>query len=127
MSMGGKDEKGTATYKMELGGFWLASTLECKIEGFAFTGKGLDGYCPVKKKYVSVWTDSMGPSPVVMAGDYDAGKKALTMTGEGPSMDGKMTTYKSVTVYPDPDTFKMSMWVGDAKEPMFTVVYKRKK
>lgn len=127
MSMGGKDEKGSATYKTELGGFWLASTLECKVEGIAFTGKGLDGYCPIKKKYVSVWTDSMGPSPVVMTGDYDTAKKTLTMTGEGPSMEGKMTAYKSVTEYPDADTFKMSMWVGDGKEPMFTVAYKRKK
>ncbi len=127
MSMGGKDEKGTTVYKMDLNGFWLSSTMECKIEGFAFTGKGLDGYCPIKKKYVSIWTDSMGPSPVLMDGTYDADKKTLTMTGEGPSMEGKMTKYKSVTEHTDADAMKMSMWIGDGKEPMFTVSYKRKK
>lgn len=124
MHMGGKDEKGTTVYKMELGGFWLSSTMECKIEGFAFTGKGLDGYCPIKKKYVSIWTDSMGPSPVLMEGTYDAEKKTLTMSGEGPSMDGKMTKYKSVTEHTDADTMKMSMYIGDGKDPMFSVTYK---
>lgn len=127
MTMMGKDEKGTTTFKMELGGFWLASTMECKIEGFTFTGKGLDGYCPIKKKHVSIWTDSMGPSPVVMEGTYDADKKTLTMSGDGPSPEGKMTKYKSVTEYPDADTMKMSMYIGDGKDPMFTVSYKRKK
>lgn len=127
MTMMGKDEKGTTTYKMELGGFWLASTMECKIEGFTFTGKGLDGYCPIKKKYVSIWTDSMGPSPVIMEGTYDADKKTLTTSGEGPSPEGKMTKYKCVTEHPDADTMKMSMYIGDGKDPMFTINYKRKK
>ena len=62
MHMGGKDEMGTTVYKMELGGFWLTSALESKIEGFAFVGKGSDGYCPIRKKYVSIWTDSTNPS-----------------------------------------------------------------
>ena len=127
MKMAGQETKGTATYKMDLNGFWMASTLECEMFGMKFAGKGTDGYCPIKKKYVSVWTDNMGPSPVIMTGDYDADKKTLTMTGEGPSQDGKMVKYKSVTTYPDADTMKFDMYMGDAKEPDFTVTYKRKK
>ena len=38
-----------------------------------------------------------------------------------------MTKYKSVSEHPDANTIKMSMYVGDGKEPMFTVEYKRKK
>ena len=127
MNVGGKDEKGTTTYKMELGGFWLCSTMEAEMLGQKWTGKGTEGYCPIKKKYITVWTDSMGPSPVIMEGTYDADKKTMTQTGEGPDMEGKMTKYKSVTEHTDADTMKMSMYTGDAKEPMFTVTYKRKK
>ena len=49
------------------------------------------------------------------------------MTGDGTGMDGKPAKWKSVSVMPDDDTMKMTMYVGDAKEPMFTIVYKRKK
>lgn len=69
----------------------------------------------------------MGPSPVIMTGDYDAAKKTMTQTGEEPGMDGKVAKYKSVTEFTDADTMKMTMYVGDGKDPMFTVSYKRKK
>ena len=36
MKMGGTESKGTATYKMDLGGLWLASTLEGSIGGQKF-------------------------------------------------------------------------------------------
>ena len=52
---------------------------------------------------------------------------AMTMTGEGPGMDGKATKYRSVSKYPDEDTVEMTMYIGDGKEPTFTVIYKRKK
>lgn len=127
MNMAGQESKGTTTYKMDLGGFWLSSTMEAEMFGQKFTGKGTEGYCPVKKKYLTFWTDNMSPSPVLMAGDYDAAKKTMTQEGEGPSPDGKMVKYKSVTEFPDDDTMKFSMYQGDTKEPSFTVTYKRKK
>jgi hypothetical protein len=51
----------------------------------------------------------------------------MTMVGKGPGQDGKVTTWRSVSSMPDNDTVRMSMYVGDGKEPMFTVTYKRKK
>jgi len=62
-----------------------------------------------------------------MEGTYDKDKKALTMTGDGVGMDGKPARWKSVSTMPDNDTIHLSMFVGDAKEPMFTITYKRKK
>lgn len=38
-----------------------------------------------------------------------------------------MAKWKSVSTMPDADTMRMSMFVGDGKDPMFTVTYKRKK
>jgi len=127
MKFGGMETKGTVVYKMELGGLWLTSTLESELFGSKFQGRGLDTYDPAKKKYVAVWIDSMATSPMLMEGTYDKAKKQLTMTGQGPGMDGKPTTYKSVSEMPDDNTINFSMYMGDGKEPAFTIVYKRKK
>lgn len=127
MKAGGMEYKGTVTYKMELGGMWLVGSMESDLFGQKFSGKSLDSYDPAKKKYVSVWVDSMSASPVRMEGTYDKEKKTMTMAGEGPGMDGKATKYKSVTKMPDDNTTVMTMYIGDAKDPAFTVTYKRKK
>src|SRR5262249_31409183 len=56
VSVGGK---GTMTYKMDLGGLWLVSEYEGEFGDQKFQGRGLDTYDSAKKKYVTVWADSM--------------------------------------------------------------------
>jgi hypothetical protein len=121
------EAKGTVTYKMELGGMWLVGSLESDLGGQKYFGKSLDSYDATKKKYVGVWADSMSGSPMVMEGTLDAATKTLTMIGDGPGPDGKPTKWKAVSTMPDKDTIELKMFVGDAKEPMFMVTYKRKK
>ena len=127
MKMGGMDSKCTATYKMDLGGLWLASTFDGDFMGMKFQGKGMDGYDPAKKKYVATWCDSMSTSMMIMEGTYDKDKKTLTMEGDGMGPDGKPAKHKSVTEWKDDDFFVFHMYMGDVKEPMFTIEYKRKK
>ena len=127
MKFGGMESKGTAVYKMDLGGLWLTSTFEGNFGGMKFSGRGLDGYDTTKKKYVGVWIDSMMTGVMVMEGTYDKDKKTFTMTGEGPGMDGKPEKYKAVTETKDDDNVVMSMYVGGGKEPAFVINYKRKK
>jgi hypothetical protein len=127
MKGGGTESKSTMVYKMDLGGLWLSSTLDGEAGGQKFQGRGFDGYDPMKKKYVGVWVDSMSNSPMTMEGTFDKEKKTLTMGGEGPGIDGKPTKYKSVTEFKDDDNMVMSMWMGDGKDPMFVVTFKRKK
>jgi len=127
MKFGGMESKGTVAYKMDLGGLWLTGALESELFGAKFQGKSLDSYDPVAKKYVGVWVDSMSTSPMFLTGDYDKATKTLTMSGDGPGMDGKPTKYKSVSKFTDADTIDFAMYSGDVKEPMFTIVYKRKK
>ena len=127
MKFGGMETKGKVTYKMDLGGLWLTSELESELFGAKFQGRSLDSYDATKKKYVGIWVDSMSTSPMVMEGTYDAAKKTLTMSGEGPGMDGKPTKYKSTSEMPDDDTINFTMYVGDGKDPAFTITYKRKK
>jgi Protein of unknown function (DUF1579) len=127
MKFGDTESKGTVNYKMEVGGLWLVGNMESELFGAKFTGKGLDSYDPVKKKYVGIWIDSMGSSPMILEGDYDKAAKTLTMAGSGPGMDGKPTKYKSVSTMPDDDTINFKMYMADGKDPAFTIVYKRKK
>jgi hypothetical protein len=127
MKFDGMETKGTVVYKMDLGGLWLVSNLESELFGTKFQGRGLDSYDPAKKKYVGVWIDSMSTSPMVLEGTYDQSKKTMTMVGEGPGMDGKPTRYRAVSVMPDDDTINFSMFIGDGKDPAFTIVYKRRK
>jgi hypothetical protein len=115
---------------MALGGFWLVSDFQGQFAGTKFEGKGLDTYDPTKKKYVSIWVDSMAPTPLIMEGGYDKDNKILTLTGEGPGMDGKMTKYKAVLELKDNDTmlFSLSNPGKDGKDQvMMTITYKRKK
>jgi hypothetical protein len=127
MKFDGMESKGTVVYKMDLGGLWLTSSLESELLGMKFQGRGLDSYDAAKKKYVGVWIDSMSTSPMVMEGTYDSAKKTLTMAGEGPGMDGKPTKYRSVSQMTDDNTINFSMFIGDGKDPAFTIVYKRRK
>jgi hypothetical protein len=127
---GADESKGTVTYKMELGGLWLVSSFEGDFGGAKFTGRGLDGYDPAKKKYVSVWVDSWTTSPLNFEGTYDKEGKVLTMTGESTGPDGKPAKVKTTTELKDKDTmvWTMTMPGPDGKDgEMMSISYKRRK
>jgi len=126
----GKKSKGVAVYKVECGGLWLTSDFQGEFEGAPFQGKGLDSYDPAKKKYVSVWVDSMLTVPLVMEGTRDESTKTTMMTGEAPGPDGKLMKMKGVTKDIDKNrmTFEMYMPGPDGKEVKgFTIDYTRRK
>jgi len=90
----------------------------------------LDTYDAAKKKYVSIWVDSMGTTPMITEGSFDKESKSMTMTGETAGPDGKPAKVKSVTTMKDKDTMVMVMYMGgkEAKdEEMLTITYTRKK
>jgi len=130
IKMGDDESSGTATYKMVCGGLWLSSDFQGEFFGQPFSGRGMDTFDPEKKKYVSVWVDSMSARPLLMEGTYDKEKKTLTMTGEAPGPDGKLARHKLVTQMPDNDhqTFTMYIVGPDGQETkMMTIEYTRKK
>jgi hypothetical protein len=127
MKMMGQESKGSVTYKMDLGDLWLTSDFHCEVAGMKFQGRGMDSYNTIKKVYVGVWFDSMSTYPMTMEGTFDKAKKTLTMNGESLGPDGKMTKHKAVSEWKDDDTILFSMFMADAKDPAFTILYKRKK
>jgi hypothetical protein len=126
--MGG-EEKGSATYTLGLGGFWLTETFTGDFGGQKFEGRGTTGYDPFKKKYVGTWIDSVSPTIMVMEGTYDKAANTLTDTGEGIGPDGKLQKLKDVTEFADKDTIVFTMYsVADGKDQqMMKITYKRKK
>lgn len=127
---GQPDSKGKMTYKMECGGLWLTSNYEGDFGGAPFQGKGLDSYDAKKKKYVSVWVDSMSTTPMLFEGDYDKAKKTLTMFSEYPGPDGKPAKYKSATTRKDNDHYVFQMFItaaGAEETLMMTIEYTRRK
>jgi hypothetical protein len=126
--MGGKS-KGTAHYKMGMGGFWLLSDFNADFGGSKFEGKGATGYDPVKKKYVGTWIDSMTPHLLLNEGTFDKEGKTYTETGEMTGPDGKVQKTKAVTEFKDKDSFIFTMsLVADGKEQkMLEITYTRKK
>jgi hypothetical protein len=129
VKFGDQETKGTMVYKMELGGFWLVGHFEADMGGQRFTGLGVDGYDPLKKKYVSFWADSMSPSSMWMEGSYDKETHSTTMTGHGPGMDGKVHKFKTTSEFKDNDSIVFTMYdITEGKDnQMMTITYHRKK
>src|SRR5207245_7208577 len=88
IKMGTNESPATATYKMECGGLWLTSDFRGEFDGQKFQGRGVDGYDPEKKKYVSVWVDSMSTRPMLLEGQYDKEKKTMTIRSDDHARDG---------------------------------------
>jgi hypothetical protein len=129
VSFMGAESKGTATYKMGVGGFFLFLEYRGEFGGEKFEGRGTTGYDPLKKKYVSTWVDSMGPSIIMMEGAFSKDGKTYTETGEGPGMDGKQVKMKSVYEFKDDDTilFTMSNSAEGKDQAFLKITYTRKK
>jgi hypothetical protein len=125
----GSSSVGEAVYKMECGDMWLTSDMKIELMGMPFQGKGIDGYNPLSKKYLSVWVDPMSPAPMMFEGDFDSSGKVLTMTSDAVGPDQQPAKWRSVTTYHDKDhhTFVMYLTGGDGKEQeMMTAEYRRK-
>lgn len=114
-----------ATSKIEsLGGLWSIRHFETSVMNQPFVGIEILGFDPLKKKFVSIWADSMTPLLMSMEGTYDAGTKTLTLSGLSRGMDGEVGEMVTTTEYSD-DGMLFTMKVEG--QPITTVDYKRKK
>jgi hypothetical protein len=125
-----QESKGTMTWKMECGGLWLVGNLDSEMLGQKFQGKSLDTYDTNKKKYTSIWVDSMATMPMIGEGTFDKEKKTMTFVYDYPGPDGKMAKHTMKSTLKDDDTLEATMSVPgkDGKDfTMMTITYKRKK
>lgn len=121
--------KGTETDRM-WGDFWLVTDFDGDFMGQPFKGHGRMTYDPLKKKYVTSWSDSMTPALMVMEGTTDASGKKLTMTGMCANMENKVVEHTLVKEIKSAD--EMVMWMYETskgqKDPTsMKLEYKRKR
>jgi hypothetical protein len=112
-----------------VGGLWLVTEYKADIMGMPFEGRGITGWDPAKKAYVSVWTDTMSTSLNLGEAALDAATGALTGWSEvaDPAGGGK-TKAKTVATWPGPDERLVKMFLpADAPQPFMTMTYKRRK
>ena len=128
-----QESKGESTFKMLLGGRYLHQEVKGKAMGMDFQGVGITAYDNVKKKYDSIWMDSMGTGIMKGTGDYDPASKTLTDKGEYscPMKESKTAEYRSEWKLIDKNNSVFSMYgkgmMDDAKEfKMMELTYKRK-
>ncbi|MCI0682399.1 MAG: DUF1579 domain-containing protein [Gemmataceae bacterium] len=123
------DSKGTMTRKVDLGGLWLREHFKGAFGDTTFEGRGAMSYDPAKKKYVSVWIDSMSTSPMISEGTYDKSTHTLTMVGAMPMPDGKSMKLTMITEMKDKNNvvFTMKGRGEDGKDfEMMKITYKRR-
>jgi hypothetical protein len=126
-----QESKGVSETTEECGGMWFVDDMKTKLGGLPFQGKGLDGYDPAKKKYVTVWVDSFAHSPMFFEGQYDADGKVLTMICEGtvPGTNNP-ATWRSTTEWKNENEYIFEMYLkpkGSDEMRMMVVTYKRLK
>lgn len=123
--------KATETVELGPGGLWVLSKFECEMMGMPFVGHGVNGYDPVRKKYVGTWVDSMSPSMMISEGEYDPATKTATSFAEGRDpVSGEMIKYKQISRTIDADTrvFEMHRPEKDGTYvKMMEIEYTRKK
>jgi hypothetical protein len=124
----GNESKGTSEYKLECGGLWLISDFKTDFGGGPFQGKGIDGFDPAKKKYVSVWVDSMTTAPMSFEGEYDKEGTTLTMISNSLGPDGKPAVWRSTSKLISKNEHRFEMFLkpaGSNEQSMMVVNYRR--
>jgi hypothetical protein len=92
-----QESKGVSKRAMILGDRFFEEKYEGQAFGSAFQGLGITGYNTVRKKFSSLWLDSMSNNMMVMSGTYDAGKKTYTYTAEEVDvLSGKKVRIRSL-------------------------------
>jgi hypothetical protein len=122
--------KGTETVRMTYGGFWCDVEDKGVMAGKDWSGRGLIGWDPQKKKYCGVWVDSMTPYLCKFEGEADAGGKMFTFKTKGfDPMTNKEAEHRMVWEFKDQDHRTMKFFGKDdtGKEVLFSeVTYTRK-
>ena len=105
---------GLSEMSVVFGGRYLREHYRCTSEEMPFEGIALVGYDTMKKKYVSVWYDSMSTGIMVTEGTRDEATKTTTMfSAEYDDPFKGRGKIKNVIREPSKDTQVMEMyWIG---------------
>ncbi|MEP6932482.1 MAG: DUF1579 domain-containing protein [Nitrospirota bacterium] len=120
---------GSVEMKMLLDGRFLQQDFTGEMMGQPYTGMGITGYDNLRKKYVSIWLDTMDTGPFMMEGTGSADGKTITLKGQHAEPGGGHMTHRAVWKIVDSNTQTFDMWGnhGGGKEmKVMEIVYTRK-
>jgi len=104
------ESTGTAEMKMLLGGRFLQQEFTSEMMGQPYTGMGITGYDNLRKKYVSIWLDTMGTGPFMMEGTGSADGKTITLKGQHGEPGGGHMTHRAIWKIVDSNTQTFDMY-----------------
>ncbi len=105
------ETRSSSETKMILGGRYLKMFYEGSVSNMPFKGISIAGYDNHKKKFFSIWIDTMGTGVLLSEGQYDATGKILTEIGEMDDVaTGQKLKMKIVTTMLDRDSYKLEMY-----------------
>jgi len=120
---------GSVEMRMLLDGRFLQQDFTGEMMGQPYTGVGITGYDNLRKKYVSIWLDTMGTGPFMMEGTASGDGKTITLKGQHAEPGGGHMTHRAVWKIVDSNTQTFDMWGahGGGKEMKeMEIVYTRK-
>ena len=120
---------GSAEMKMLLDGRFLQQDFTSEMMGQPYTGMGITGYDNLRKKYVSIWLDTMGTAPFMMEGTGSADGKTITLKGQHTEPGGGKMTHRAVWKIVDSNTQTFDMYGahhGTKETKVLEITYTRK-
>jgi hypothetical protein len=124
-----EESKGTETVTVGYDGYWYVLNYNGMHDGKTFTGHGMLGYDPNKKKYLLTWIDNMSPYAMWAEGESDSSGKTFTFTSECfcPEL-GKVGPMRSVFEFQDDKHRTLTFFRPDktgTEKKMATIFYTR--
>lgn len=123
------ESTGSAEMKTLLDGRFLQQEFTGEMMGQPFSGMGIEAYDNLRKKYVSVWIDTMGTGIFMMDGTASTDGKTITLKGQHGEPGGGQMTHRAIWKLVDANTqtFEMYGAHGHGKEmKMLEIAYTRK-
>lgn len=122
--------KGQSLGTMVLGDRFVMQEYTSTMMGKPFEGRGFTGYDNLKKKYVSIWMDTMMTSIMPLEGTLDESGKVLTLEGDSEDpATGKVVKMRFITKIESKDkhVWEMHRVLGEGKAiKAMEIVYTRK-
>jgi hypothetical protein len=123
------ESTGSVEMKTLLDGRFLQQEFTGNMMGQPYSGIGITGYDNLRKRYVTVWIDSMGTGVFFMDGTAGPDGKTITLKGGHPEPTGGVMKHRALWKFPDANTqtFEMYGTHGKGKEmKMMEITYTRK-
>ena len=104
------ESTGSAEMKMLLDGRFLQQVFTGDMMGQPYSGVGISAYDNLRKRYVTMWIDSMGTGIFTMEGTASADGKTITLKGQNAELGGGQMTHRAVWKIVDSNTQTFDMY-----------------